>query len=896
MDGTILARTRFARSLLTVMPLLGMLLWAEGAAAQALIVYPNETEFHGVAKWNPLNGHWYVAGRKTKNWHDAKTFAENTAFGNKYRGHLATFTSLEENAWVRYNLQFATTYHWAGGYHASGRPEDRLSGWVWVTGERWFYSNWASQRPNSDAETGLEYVSSSGLWRDAAVTTARPPIIEFAIPMRPISQPVVNRESLSAYELASATRSWDAARAEAAGREFWGFPGHLATVRSDPEGQFITSRLDFTTMPIVWAGAQRIPGSPDPREGWEWITGEPWDYPRWVIGEPEDATSDGETALTFHGTGIWGFGDEVPDRNLPYLIEYTARPPSPDDNAVLAFDGKYMQAAVADSATFAIPYGFTVEVWARPESSEQLLQVLVSNNGSYAIGARGFALYLLDDGEDGYVPVFSVAGKGLVQAATRLHHQEWRHLAVVLDGAQLRLHVDGQVVAEAATMSSPISDSTAPIVVGIGLAGGQGHFRGLLDEIRIWNLARSRQELLDSYPEVLPAETTGLFAHYPVEAKDENLADDHAGGGHPLVPTGAAPEEWTAPVRMVGALALSSPLNLVVSAEIVPGSPSSWDDLTCQVNLVNSGNHSLRFSYEWFRNGEKLTTPLQVDGEVLSTTAVRLAGAYTRRGDRFVCRVRISEGSSFRLRTTPEVVIQNGVPSAPEVKIVPENPEPWDGLGCEFLRYSVDPDGDPIGYEINWYRSRDGGETWVHRIEVSGILPQGVWVPPAFLREGDLWRVEAIAFERVASKPGGEVGRGGRGGRHGAGAGRDLLGPGVRRRQPAAERRDSGARAGRGAGRALDAALLARRRPGRRRGKRQPLVQRCLRSGRGTVDCCRPAGDREPGLGPHLGRKPGAFAGPERGRGRGFTRPGGFGGTLGRAAHREPLSDHRAGF
>lgn len=82
--------------------------------------------------------------------------------------------------------------------------------------------------------------------------------------------------------------------------------GHLATLTSAAENQFVFDHL--ASDPTLWKngfygpwiGGYQTPGLSDPAAGWHWVTGEPWSYTNWGVGEPNDAlgTAD-ETLLHF---------------------------------------------------------------------------------------------------------------------------------------------------------------------------------------------------------------------------------------------------------------------------------------------------------------------------------------------------------------------------------------------------------------------------------------------------------------------------------------------------------------------------------------------------------------------------------------------------------------------
>ena len=99
-------------------------------------------------------------------------------------------------------------------------------------------------------------------------------------------------------------------------------PGRLATITSEEESQFIDILLPLSstsnTSPRtrLWLGGFQSPGSNEPDQGWQWISGEPWDYTKWDVWEPNDA-GGGEDFLNIKilaPGGNYGFwNDEVAD-------------------------------------------------------------------------------------------------------------------------------------------------------------------------------------------------------------------------------------------------------------------------------------------------------------------------------------------------------------------------------------------------------------------------------------------------------------------------------------------------------------------------------------------------------------------------------------------------------
>jgi hypothetical protein len=83
--------------------------------------------------------------------------------------------------------------------------------------------------------------------------------------------------------------TWSGAEAAAAAMSFEGTTGHLATVTSQAENDFIAANLSWGDS--AWMGGWQEEGMA-PTEGWHWITGEPWVFANWGTYEPNDYDID----------------------------------------------------------------------------------------------------------------------------------------------------------------------------------------------------------------------------------------------------------------------------------------------------------------------------------------------------------------------------------------------------------------------------------------------------------------------------------------------------------------------------------------------------------------------------------------------------------------------------
>jgi hypothetical protein len=142
----------------------------------------------------------------------------------------------------------------------------------------------------------------------------------------------------SFYDVVLAKVTWDDARLLAESSFFDGRQGLLATITSQEENDFITSVVIGGAGDSFWLGGYQ-PEGPNVAadEGWEWITGELWDFTNWRraggdADEPNDF-SGGEHSLEIFNNayGVYsGTWNDLAAENIGlsegYVIEYAMIP------------------------------------------------------------------------------------------------------------------------------------------------------------------------------------------------------------------------------------------------------------------------------------------------------------------------------------------------------------------------------------------------------------------------------------------------------------------------------------------------------------------------------------------------------------------------------------------
>ena len=199
----------------------------------------------------------------------------------------------------------------------------------------------------------------------------------------------------------------------------------------------------------------------------------------------------------------------IPRRMLPGGIRLIGEPPAgtvPD--RAFAFDGETANLRVPD-AMFALPDGpLTVEAWIKPRLLKGQRSVAAKTQQSefglfLAGGKPRFQLFL----GDAYTIL--EPGEALVEAG------RWLHLAGVFDGREVRLYVDGRLVArrKAGGRRRP---NRLPLFVGAepdGNARPRSFFDGLIDEVRVSATARYAGPAFEPARRFVPDESTRLLLH-----------------------------------------------------------------------------------------------------------------------------------------------------------------------------------------------------------------------------------------------------------------------------------------------------------------------------------------------------------------------------------------------
>ena len=116
--------------------------------------------------------------------------------------------------------------------------------------------------------------------------------------------------------------TWDDAKAFAELRTVPYARGHLATINTRGETDFILSNFpQVFGSPGYWLGGYQAPESTGAGEGWRWVTRETFYYQNWSQGEPNDSNGN-EDVLQFALDGYWNDAARTDKDVKGFVVEY----------------------------------------------------------------------------------------------------------------------------------------------------------------------------------------------------------------------------------------------------------------------------------------------------------------------------------------------------------------------------------------------------------------------------------------------------------------------------------------------------------------------------------------------------------------------------------------------
>lgn len=168
-------------------------------------------------------------------------------------------------------------------------------------------------------------------------------------------------------------------------------------------------------------------------------------------------------------------------------------------------DGTNDYIRMNDNAAFDLTTNYTLEAWIKLDSYKSLGGIISKYQ---SLGANGYTLRL-----SSAAPYDEINFDGMVTQNLNLVLGKWYHVAAVKSGATRSLYINGSKVPLTGTPDFTNASANSDFL-GIGVDYTDRYFDGTIDEVRIWNIARTQAQIDAAWDVVLTGTETGLVGYY----------------------------------------------------------------------------------------------------------------------------------------------------------------------------------------------------------------------------------------------------------------------------------------------------------------------------------------------------------------------------------------------
>lgn len=237
----------------------------------------------------------------------------------------------------------------------------------------------------------------------------------------------------------------------------------------------------------------------------------------------------------------------------------------------------------------------TVEVWVKPRQFGQW-RAMVGFMQDNATFERGWDLETGDNNKFRFaISSQKTLRLNYMETGSSFETDQWYHVAGVYDGDTMRLYVNGILEAKSGSDSGNIAYDNSWLALGAYKDNDEFFpVRGSIDEIRIWNVARSQDDIRETMCRKLKGNESGLVKYFRLDSYEGTTAIEEVTGVHGEL-KGTLNDNWVVSGAAIGDTSVYVYNNLpTANLELNTGNRGkinvdsiSTDAIGMQVYLVN---------------------------------------------------------------------------------------------------------------------------------------------------------------------------------------------------------------------------------------------------------------------------------------------------------------------
>ncbi|WP_027390899.1 LamG-like jellyroll fold domain-containing protein [Chrysiogenes arsenatis] len=175
---------------------------------------------------------------------------------------------------------------------------------------------------------------------------------------------------------------------------------------------------------------------------------------------------------------------------------------------------------------------FTIEAWVNLQDAEPRFHTIARSETAPQIAFR-----LQADGSPHLD--FYIIHNGTQQLTSSInlndYIRKWNHISAVYEAGVMSIMVNGVTVATqdySGSIATLPANSLADLTLGHYTGGTNEWFSGMLDEVRVWNIARTESEILENMSRQLTGTESGLVAYYNFDERVGDITKDLTANGN----------------------------------------------------------------------------------------------------------------------------------------------------------------------------------------------------------------------------------------------------------------------------------------------------------------------------------------------------------------------------
>jgi len=250
----------------------------------------------------------------------------------------------------------------------------------------------------------------------------------------------------------------------------------------------------------------------------------------WQFDEGAGQTTFDLTTNKNHG--ILG-SDTTENANAPVWVESEAISVYPE--VALELDGADDFVKIPnDTSLYLTGTEITMEAWIYVNQFADAFwagSIIVKDQGVNPGTNRG---YMMRGGGDGQLNLNIGSGNWneFTSPKNVITTEKWTHIAGTYDGTQFKIYVDGELVGESGIKIFSIAATTnVDLLFGESPSFPGRPFNGRIDEVRLWNIARTQDEIKSYMKRPLPksiyeSQESGLVGYWPIREGEGQTIED----------------------------------------------------------------------------------------------------------------------------------------------------------------------------------------------------------------------------------------------------------------------------------------------------------------------------------------------------------------------------------